>query len=321
MPECAVSRHPVGRGPKVGGLWIQSGSRIQSGPFEALIKKSAEQEAIVVRGELSSEASKQMIEGCRRKPIGCMAGLRLQLVPMALRSGGLRKWNSLKEVFHRFRETGSSPVPWSIDGLDQEDKLRLSMEAGMQDMSFLIAPSQWDDFEQLFDKLVTDRYGPPSDRAKGPNESKALSTGSHAVSKVQRPKMDVVETDSSVVVTTELPGAKKEDISIDLQNGRLSISGHTKASSEHSEGSVRVIEEILRENSDLSRSFPFDRFRRDPSAPSAAPSPSLPDSLTIRSRPPSTTAFSKSPSPSPFLTRSLTTSPSPRFLMSWNPWG
>ncbi|KAA1070982.1 hypothetical protein PGTUg99_003299 [Puccinia graminis f. sp. tritici] len=79
-------------------------------------------------------------------------------------------------------------------------------------MSFLIAPSQWDDFEQLFDKLVTDRYGPPSsERAKGMNDSKALgSTGSHMVSRIQRPKMDVVETDGSIVVTTELPGAKKE---------------------------------------------------------------------------------------------------------------
>ncbi|OAV89894.1 hypothetical protein PTTG_05637 [Puccinia triticina 1-1 BBBD Race 1] len=110
-------------------------------------------------------------------------------------------------------------------------------------MSFLIAPSQWDDFEQLFDKLVTDRYGPPSERPKGANDSKALSsTGSHSVSRIQRPKMDVVETEKSIVVTTELPGAKKEDISIDLHNGRLSISGHTKASSEHSEGSVRISE-------------------------------------------------------------------------------
>ncbi|POW21189.1 hypothetical protein PSHT_02607 [Puccinia striiformis] len=109
-------------------------------------------------------------------------------------------------------------------------------------MSFVIAPHQWDDFEQLFDKLVTDRYGPPSDQNKGSNSSKALSTlGSYPVSKVQRPKMDVVETDGSIVVTTELPGAKKEDISIDLQNGRLLISGQTKATSEHSEGNVRSL--------------------------------------------------------------------------------
>ncbi|KAI7953851.1 hypothetical protein MJO28_006398 [Puccinia striiformis f. sp. tritici] len=107
-------------------------------------------------------------------------------------------------------------------------------------MSFLIAPNQWDDFEQLFDKLVTDRYGPESDQTKG---SKALSTvGSHPVSRIQRPKMDIVETEGSIVVTTELPGAKKEDISIDLQNGCLSISGQTKASSEHSEGNVRISE-------------------------------------------------------------------------------
>ncbi|PLW55568.1 hypothetical protein PCANC_02085 [Puccinia coronata f. sp. avenae] len=110
-------------------------------------------------------------------------------------------------------------------------------------MSFFIAPSQWDDFEQLFDKLVTDRYGPPTaDGSKGASDSKAVTTGSHAVSKVLRPKMDVVETDSSIIVTAELPGAKKEDISIDLQNGRLSITGQTKASSEHSEGSVRISE-------------------------------------------------------------------------------
>jgi HSP20 family protein len=77
-------------------------------------------------------------------------------------------------------------------------------------MSFLIAPSQWDDFEQLFDKLVTDRYGPPADGPKDRSESKAVtSAGSHPVSKILRPKMDVVETDSSIIVTAELPGAKK----------------------------------------------------------------------------------------------------------------
>jgi HSP20 family protein len=93
-------------------------------------------------------------------------------------------------------------------------------------MSFLIAPSQWDDFEQLFDKLVTDRYGPPSsDRAKGTNDSKALgSTGSHMVSRIQRPKMDVVEMDGSIVVTTELPGAKKGEILCFLLFCRRNIS-------------------------------------------------------------------------------------------------
>lgn len=99
------------------------------------------------------------------------------------------------------------------------------------------------DFESLFDKLVTDRYGPPD--AAGSNDRKSwVSTtpGSRQVSQLIRPKMDVVEHDSSFIITAELPGAKKEDISIDLQDGRLSISGQTKSSNEHSEANVRVSE-------------------------------------------------------------------------------
>ncbi|CAH7687857.1 HSP20-like chaperone [Phakopsora pachyrhizi] len=109
--------------------------------------------------------------------------------------------------------------------------------------SFFV-PNQWDDFENLFDRLVTDRYGPPANSGKGESNNKSLTraTGSSIVSQVHRPKMDVVETEDSFLVTTELPGAKKEDIAIDLQNGRLTISGQTKSSSEHTQGSVRVSE-------------------------------------------------------------------------------
>nr|AIC33786.1 molecular chaperone [Puccinia cf. psidii AE-2014] len=104
------------------------------------------------------------------------------------------------------------------------------------------APTQWDDFEQMFDKLVTDRYG-PSDNSKSNSAQNSLTnTGSSAVSKVVRPKMDLIEKEDSLILTTELPGAKKEDISIDLQNGRLTVSGHTKSSAHHSEGNVRVSE-------------------------------------------------------------------------------
>ncbi|MBW0464717.1 hypothetical protein O181_004432 [Austropuccinia psidii MF-1] len=104
------------------------------------------------------------------------------------------------------------------------------------------APTQWDDFEQMFDKLVTDRYG-PSDNSKSNSAQNSLTnTGSSVVSKVVRPKMDLIEKEDSLILTTELPGAKKEDISIDLQNGRLTVSGHTKSSAHHSEGNVRVSE-------------------------------------------------------------------------------
>ncbi len=39
------------------------------------------------------------------------------------------------------------------------------------------------------------------------------------------PSIDVSETDNQFLITAELPGMKKEDINISLENSRLSISG------------------------------------------------------------------------------------------------
>src|SRR5699024_9305526 len=39
------------------------------------------------------------------------------------------------------------------------------------------------------------------------------------------PGIDIAETDSQFEISAELPGLKKEDINISLDNGRLSISG------------------------------------------------------------------------------------------------
>ncbi|KAH9825292.1 HSP20-like chaperone [Melampsora americana] len=107
-------------------------------------------------------------------------------------------------------------------------------------------PSQWDDFETLFDKLVTDRYGPATNSSKSngndSNSNSVIPQGSSFVKKVMRPKMDIVETDEAFIMTTEFPGAKKEDISIDLQNGRLTVCSETKSSDEHQKGNVRVSE-------------------------------------------------------------------------------
>ncbi|CAH7684201.1 HSP20-like chaperone, partial [Phakopsora pachyrhizi] len=77
---------------------------------------------------------------------------------------------------------------------------------------------------ELMAATGTKRKGPPT------NSKDIKSTaGSSAVSKVFRPKIDVVETDDSFVMTAELAGAKKDDIAIDLHSGRLTISGQTKA--------------------------------------------------------------------------------------------
>ena len=39
------------------------------------------------------------------------------------------------------------------------------------------------------------------------------------------PSIDVSETENQFMITAELPGMKKDDINISLENGRLSISG------------------------------------------------------------------------------------------------
>lgn len=43
-----------------------------------------------------------------------------------------------------------------------------------------------------------------------------------------KPSVDISETDNSFEVSVALPGLKKEDIQVDLDNGRLTISGERK---------------------------------------------------------------------------------------------
>jgi HSP20 family protein len=48
--------------------------------------------------------------------------------------------------------------------------------------------------------------------------------------------------ENTVTATFELPGVKKEDVNLDVHNGRLTISGETKMSEEHEEGGYAVRE-------------------------------------------------------------------------------
>jgi HSP20 family protein len=47
---------------------------------------------------------------------------------------------------------------------------------------------------------------------------------------------------NTVTATFELPGLNKDNVQIDVQNGRLSISGETKLSLEHEESGYAVRE-------------------------------------------------------------------------------
>jgi HSP20 family protein len=57
-------------------------------------------------------------------------------------------------------------------------------------------------------------------------------------------RMDLHENAESntVTATFELPGLKKEDVQIDSHNGRLTVSGETKISSDHNENGYAVRE-------------------------------------------------------------------------------
>ncbi len=57
------------------------------------------------------------------------------------------------------------------------------------------------------------------------------------------PAMDVKENDEDIVITAELPGIKKDDIEITLENGVLTISAESKSETEEKEGEKVVRQE------------------------------------------------------------------------------
>lgn len=59
------------------------------------------------------------------------------------------------------------------------------------------------------------------------------------------PRLDVIEHNDEYVVRTEIPGARKEDIEVAVENGVLTISAETKSETEEKEG-ARVIRQERR---------------------------------------------------------------------------
>ncbi|GLB42423.1 putative small heat shock protein (HSP20) family protein [Lyophyllum shimeji] len=59
-----------------------------------------------------------------------------------------------------------------------------------------------------------------------------------------RPRMDLFENQerNQVTATFELPGMRKEDVNIDLQNGRLIVSGQARTSEQREENGYAVRE-------------------------------------------------------------------------------
>src|SRR5699024_9623383 len=66
------------------------------------------------------------------------------------------------------------------------------------------------------------------------------------------PNIDISETDDEFLITAELPGMKKEDIDINVENGRLSISGE-RNTKEESDG--KTFHRVETSHGSFDRSF------------------------------------------------------------------
>ncbi|KAK7677180.1 hypothetical protein QCA50_019889 [Cerrena zonata] len=107
------------------------------------------------------------------------------------------------------------------------------------------------DFDRLFDEAFNARNG-DSNRQVQRQQGGASANTSRAL----RPRMDIHEDEKQNVITAtfELPGLKKEDVNIDVNNNLLNISGETKFSSEKDENGFVVRE---RKFGKFSRSVPL----------------------------------------------------------------
>lgn len=98
-----------------------------------------------------------------------------------------------------------------------------------------------DTFDKLFDKMIQ-------------NSFPTLSTdfGVDLISKGSYPKVDIIAYDDKVRFKAEIAGLEKDDISIEVDNGYLTIAGKSKESKTEESGTY-----LLRElkHSSFKRSF------------------------------------------------------------------
>jgi HSP20 family protein len=76
------------------------------------------------------------------------------------------------------------------------------------------------------DPLLEGFFGPMTPANRLWNEW--FGTNGGDTSRVLKPAIDVCETESSVAISFDLPGLKKEDVSITVEDGVLTVSGEKK---------------------------------------------------------------------------------------------
>lgn len=95
---------------------------------------------------------------------------------------------------------------------------------------------QWDPFKEM--EELTSRLAPWLGREKRPGmvENEAMTVTEWV------PVVDITEDDKEYVIKAELPGVKKEDVKVTVENGRLSLYGERKMEKEEKEKKYHRIE-------------------------------------------------------------------------------
>ncbi|KZV78964.1 HSP20-like chaperone [Exidia glandulosa HHB12029] len=119
-------------------------------------------------------------------------------------------------------------------------------------MSLVWTQLPFDDFDRVFDDAFNGTFNAVRPRIQGNGDNQNLNQ----VSRAFRPRMDVHESkDTNLVTATfELPGLKKDDVTIDVHNGRLTVSGAVNTSSEETKDGYVVRE---RRSGKFSRELPL----------------------------------------------------------------
>ncbi|KAJ7166489.1 small heat shock protein [Mycena crocata] len=92
------------------------------------------------------------------------------------------------------------------------------------------------------ERMINESFG----RMSNNNQNQALQRhgGNEELQRTIRPRMDLHEDTkaNTVTATFELPGIKKEDVQIDVHNGRLTIAAEGKISEAHEQDGYAIRE-------------------------------------------------------------------------------
>ncbi|KAJ3883940.1 HSP20-like chaperone [Lentinula edodes] len=96
-------------------------------------------------------------------------------------------------------------------------------------------------WDRLFDEAFSSRA---SRGGQGQGQSQALTQNSDTTQRFFKPKMDLHEDKEKNLVTAtfEFPGVKKEDVQVDVHNGRLTVAAETKLSDDREQDGYAVRE-------------------------------------------------------------------------------